>query len=109
MIDVRSDIGFFDPRQVDCVPILQRIAEVNKELGRPAAERQSAADALSREFRHRPVPLRTLIAFITVPSDQSPYPEYQEQADLASAMILCDPLFREIISRQYLAAHPETR
>jgi hypothetical protein len=73
-------------------------------------EAKTAAEALRRESRHR-VPLADLVAFMRPVSGQGA-PTDAPQAvhrDQQIAMLLCDPITRQWVTRNYLASNSNAR
>ena len=105
------DVPVIDPANIDCVLVLRRIAEVQKELQSPLTNRRAAARRIAAQYPHSEVSRRTLLEFMRgplgemVPNDD----ESKRVADLTNAVLLCDPLMYELVTHQYYAAHPELR
>jgi len=95
--------------EVDCTPVHQALARIR------SAEDQSEADQMAIKMRsvvpHGDIPTSDLVKYFA-PQDGDGRPANPSDAadlDLVAKWILCDALTREIVTRHYLADHPELR
>ncbi len=94
---------------VDCAPVTEALLRVRTQAEQAQADAMAAQ--MAANVPHDEIPVGDLVAYFvpTVGEGLPEEPSGQFDMKRVAAWILCDKLTREVVTRAYLADHPEHR